>query len=156
MIEYIPWKLEILEECDQVLQAKKDPPKWSIVAELTGSRSPKHMCQPELSRTLTTALQLCIIAVLKSWGVKPSSAVGQSSGEIAAVYAMGLMDRGSAITAASYRGEAAEMRKQEFEPNVGMLAVGLSARAVLAYLTEHIGSAWIACFNSPDSVTISG
>lgn len=156
MLETFPWTRSILEELDRVLQAKKDPPKWSIITELTESRSPDHMRQPELAQTLTTALQLCIVAVLYSWGAKPSSVVGHSSGEIAAAYAAGLIDLSSAITTAFYRGRAAEMRKHELEPNMGMIAVGLSAKAASVYVERYPGSAWIACFNSPESVTISG
>lgn len=37
-----------------------------------------------------------------------------------------------------------------------MLAVGLGTEAVKSFLEKHKGGAWIACFNSPNSVTISG
>src|SRR4051812_18408393 len=128
MIECFPWTLQILEEFDQILQAKTDPPKWSVITELTEPRIAEHILQPELSQTLTIALQIRISMVLDRWGVTPSSVVGHSSGEIAAAYAMGMLDRGSAITAAFYRGRAASMRKQELESDLGMLAVGLNAQ----------------------------
>jgi acyl transferase domain-containing protein len=158
MVEAFPWTRTILEELDQTLQAMEDPPKWSITSELVELRTVEHMRKPEFSQTLVTALQICLLAVLESWGVKPSSVVGHSSGEIAAAYAAGLLNRTGAITAAFYRGRAAKQQLQggETETDVGMLAVGLSANAVTPYLADHSGSAWIACFNSPDSVTISG
>ena len=156
LLEFFPWTRSILEELDGVLQAQLSPPKWSLVAELTESRTAEHLRQPEFSQPLVTALQMCIMAVLDSWGVKPSSVVGHSSGEIAAAYTAGLLDRAGAIKAAFYRGRAAVNRKAEGEVDVGMLAVGLGAEAVLPFLENYAESACIACFNSPSSVTISG
>lgn len=139
-----------------MLQAQPEPPTWSLLAELTESRTADHLRQPEFSQPLVTALQLCIVAVLESWGVKPSSVVGHSSGEIAAAYAAGFLDRAGAIKAAFYRGRAAVNRKADVDTNVGMLAVGLSAEGVSPFLEKYVGSVWIACFNSPDALTISG
>ncbi|KAI1375608.1 hypothetical protein F4677DRAFT_112302 [Hypoxylon crocopeplum] len=156
LLQFFPWTRSILEELDQVLQTVRDPPKWSFVSELTEPRSADHIRQPEFSQPLVTAIQLCIIAVLESWGIKPSSVVGHSSGEIAAAYAAGFLDRASAIKAAFYRGRAAVNRKDEAEPNVGMLAVGLGTEAVAPFLEKYEGLAWIACFNSPSSLTVSG
>ncbi|KAJ4293054.1 hypothetical protein N0V88_005718 [Collariella sp. IMI 366227] len=42
------------------------------------------------------------------------------------------------------------------EENVGMLAVGLGPAALEPYLAEYKGDAWVACYNSPSSLTISG
>jgi acyl transferase domain-containing protein len=107
---------------------------------------------------LVTALQLCLVAVLESWGITPSAVVGHSSGEIAAAYAAGLLDRASAIKAAFYRGRAAVHCKAQglTQENVGMLAVGLGAEAVTPFLDKFASNAWIACHNSPSSVTVSG
>ena len=156
LLDFFPWTRSILEELDQVLQAQPDPPKWSLIAELVESRTAEHLRQPEFSQPLVTALQLCIMAVLESWGVEPHGVVGHSSGEIAAAYTAGFLDRASAIKAAFYRGRAAVNRKAEAEANVGMLAVGLGAKAISPFLEKYVGSLWIACFNSPSNVTISG
>ncbi|KAI8626383.1 hypothetical protein F5Y19DRAFT_221991 [Xylariaceae sp. FL1651] len=156
LLQFFPWTRNILEELDQVLQTVENPPTWSFVRELTEPRSADHMRQPEFSQPLVTAIQLCIIAVLASWGINPSSVVGHSSGEIAAAYAAGFLNRASAIKAAFYRGRAAVNRKDDAESNVGMLAVGLGSDAVAPFLEKYEGVAWIACFNSPSSLTISG
>lgn len=47
-------------------------------------------------------------------------------------------------------------KKDEAEPYVGMLAVGLGPAATTEFLEVYTGKAWIACFNSPNSVTVSG
>ncbi|KAJ5446897.1 hypothetical protein N7445_001718 [Penicillium cf. griseofulvum] len=156
LLQFFPWTRSILEELDQVLQALPKPPSWSLLAELTEKRSPEHLRQPEFSQPLVTALQICLVAVLGSWGITPSATVGHSSGEIVAAYSAGLLDRAGAITAAFYRGRAALNRKDEIEKDVGMLAVGLGPEAAQEFLGNYVGTAWIACFNSPSSVTISG
>ena len=156
MLTYFPWTRSILEELDQVLAAQPNPPAWSLIKELTESRTADHLRQPEFSQPLVTALQLCIVAVLESWGVKPRSVMGHSSGEIAAAYTAGLLDRAGAIKAAFYRGRAALNRRNEAESNGGMLAVGLGASDATPFIEKYAGDVWIACFNSPSSVTISG
>ncbi|KAK1988407.1 hypothetical protein LZ30DRAFT_766139 [Colletotrichum cereale] len=155
LLATFPQTREVLRELDCVLREQPDPPSWSLEAELSEPRSSDHLRQPEFSQPLVTALQLCILAVLESWGIKPSSVVGHSSGEIAAAYAAGFLDRAGAIKAAFYRGRAALNRKAEVKANVGMLAVGLGAEQAQPFLGEHT-DAWIACFNSPSSVTVSG
>ncbi|KAI1094301.1 putative polyketide synthase [Rostrohypoxylon terebratum] len=157
LLELFPWTRSILEELDEVLQSGIDPPEWSLVSELTESRTSDHIRQPEFSQPLVTALQLCILAVLESWGLGTSisSTVGHSSGEIAAAYAAGLLDRAGAIKAAYYRGRAAVNCKGKTEENVGMLAVNLSREAITPYM-ENYTDVWIACYNSPSSLTISG
>lgn len=156
LLQSFPWTRSILEELDQVLQSLPNPPRWSLLEELTEPRTPEHLRQPEFSQPLVTALQLSILAVLDSWGIKPQSVVGHSSGEMAAAYAAGLLSRADAITAAFYRGRAAVNRREEAEDNVGMLAVGLGPEALEPYLAKYRGDAWIACYNSPSSLTISG
>ncbi|XDG09707.1 hypothetical protein ABKA04_009322 [Annulohypoxylon sp. FPYF3050] len=157
LLELFPWTRSILEELDQVLQSGLDPPEWSLVSELTENRTPDHIRQPEFSQPLVTALQLCIIAVLESWGVGTSisSTVGHSSGEIAAAYAAGLLDRAGAIKVAYYRGRAAVNCRGKSEENVGMLAVNLSPETIAPYMKGKT-DIWIACYNSPSSLTISG
>ncbi|KAI0896802.1 hypothetical protein F4806DRAFT_508595 [Annulohypoxylon nitens] len=154
-LRFFPWTRKILEELDDVLRGLRHPPSWSLIDELAEPRTSEHLRKPEFSQTLTTALQLCIVDVLEKWGVRPVSVVGHSSGEIAAAYTAGLLDRASAITAAYYRGKAA-IHQSEASHNVGMLAVGLGADATSRFLQPYAGQAWIACFNSPNSVTVSG
>ncbi|KAJ8126551.1 hypothetical protein O1611_g7087 [Lasiodiplodia mahajangana] len=147
LLRFFPWTRDILGD---------HLPSWSLVDELTKARSPEHLRQPAFSQPLVTALQLCIVAVLERYGIYPRIVVGHSSGEIAAAYTAGLLDRAGAITAAFYRGKAAALCYNEAGNNVGMLAVGLGADATMSFLQKYVGQAWIACFNSPESVTVSG
>ena len=82
------------------------------------------------------------------------SVVGHSSGEIAAAYAAGLITREEAIKIAYFRGKAATECPNKTA--VGMLAVGLGSDQVQKYLAGLERLVQIACYNSPDSVTLSG
>ncbi|KAI9714685.1 MAG: Type I Iterative PKS [Chrysothrix sp. TS-e1954] len=156
MVDAVPWTRRILQDLDVILSTKCDPPTWSVVAELTEPRSTEHLRQPELSQTLVIALQICILAVLESWGIRAKNVVGHSSGEISAAYAAGFLDQAGAITAAFYRGRAAQTNQAAAVNDNGMLFAAASEQLARPYVERHPGRAWIACFNSANSVTISG
>ncbi|KAF6820600.1 polyketide synthase [Colletotrichum musicola] len=148
MLDFFPSKSSVLEELDDVLQAQPSPSAWSLIRELSEPRTTEHMRQPELFQPLVMALQMCIFEMLKSWGVHASSVVGYGSGEIAAAYAAGLLDRAGATKAAFYRGRTVVNRKDEVEAEVDILAVDLGAETVSQYMEKYAGDCWISYFNS--------
>jgi acyl transferase domain-containing protein len=105
--------------------------------------------EAEFSQPLCTAIQIGLVNTLAQWGIKPSSVVGHSSGEIAAAYAARAISASSAIIIAYYRG-----RLVKHQEGLGaMAAVGLSPEEVAPFLRSGVV---IACHNSPRSVTLSG
>lgn len=156
LLKHFPLVRPILEDLDRVLQGTPDPPSWSLVEELVAPRQAEQLRRPEISQPLTTALQLCILAVLESWGIKPFSVVGHSSGEIAAACCAGFLDRHGAIKAAFFRGQAAVNCRNDTVEGLGMLAVGLSAKTAAPFLAKFDGRVHIACLNSGQSLTVSG
>ncbi|KAB2572374.1 Reducing polyketide synthase rdc5 [Lasiodiplodia theobromae] len=158
LVEMFPSASETIKRLDSALQTLPDPPKWTILDELTESRTDDHMRLPEFSQPLVTALQLVLLDIFKSWGIRAHSVVGHSSGEIAAACAAGLLTKEDAIKIAYFRGKAATDCFDPKAPAVGMMAVGLGAESVRPYLADLDveKSVQIACFNSPDSVTLSG
>lgn len=93
--------------------------------------------------------------LLRDWNVVPQNVIGHSSGEIAAAYAAGYITKEEAITIAFYRGYAAKQLSNA-ESSVGMMAVGLSADDIQPYLHDMADSVFVACVNSPRSITLSG
>ncbi|EEY15584.1 lovastatin nonaketide synthase [Verticillium alfalfae VaMs.102] len=109
----------------------------------------------------TTAIQMGIVDLMKAYNVHPSSAVGHSSGEIAAAYACGMISREDAWTIAFYRGACAEQMSIRLSgPRFQglMCAVSMSEDDMRSYLfCEGVSDTiQVACINSPKSVTISG
>ncbi|KAL8912790.1 MAG: hypothetical protein Q9171_002248 [Xanthocarpia ochracea] len=155
LVENFPTASLLLKHLDDVLQSTPNPPSWSLLKELVEPRSPELLRSPEFSQPLVTALQLVLMAILEDWGVVPQAVVGHSSGELAAACAAGYLSREDALKAAFYRGQAAKHCKTEPTP-VGMLAVGLGSEQVVNYILDCVDTVQIACFNSPNSVTLSG
>ena len=52
--------------------------------EMRKSRKTSNIDDPEYSQTITTALQLALIDLLRSFDLFPAAVIGHSSGEIAA------------------------------------------------------------------------
>lgn len=110
-----------------------------------------------LSQPISVALQLCLVDLLKSWGITPSAVTSHSSGEIAAAYAVGALTFEEALGVVYFRGELA-LKHQKLSPRSGgMLAVGIGPEQAETYLADTTeGRVVVACINSPDSVTLSG
>ena len=135
-------------------QAKTDV---GIIEELKKPKEESKINEPQFSQVLCTAIQICLVKLLRSWGIHPRAVVGHSSGEIAAAYASGSLTSTQAITAAYYRGIICSLAiGTPGFPSGGMLAVGLGEGAIEEFLEPFRGQIGIACINSANSVTISG
>ncbi|GLA23998.1 type I Iterative Polyketide synthase (PKS) [Aspergillus niger] len=149
LIRAFPIASDCIRQLTKTLQQLPDGPSWLLQEELSKEGRGSRVNAAEFSQPLCTALQIALIDVLHSWGIRPSSVVGHSSGEIAAAYAAGAITAQSAIIIAYYRGLAAKRQ----DGTGAMAAVGLSAEDVQPYLQDGVV---IACHNSPCSVTLSG
>ncbi|EGP90777.1 putative polyketide synthase [Zymoseptoria tritici IPO323] len=111
------------------------------------------------SLPLSTAIQVALTDLLRSWNVFPAVVTGHSSGEVAAAYAAHAIDARSAIAMMFIRGSLAA-EDDAGQRRGAMLAVGLSQSDVLPYVAavngKECGRVWVACVNSPKSVTASG
>ena len=119
-------------------------------------RKSEHLRLPEFSQPLVTALQLVILDILRTWNISARYTIGHSSGEIAAACAASLLTPEEAIKIAFFRGQAANNCRDQIHNRLGMLAAGLGAERVAEYLKPLGGKVQIACYNSPNSVTLSG
>ncbi|KAI0130517.1 polyketide synthase [Xylariales sp. AK1849] len=131
---------------------------FSLYEELLREKDTSQVDQAHISQPICSAVQLGLTALLKSWGVTPSSVTGHSSGEIAAAYAADALSFDSAMAIAYHRGQATIMMKNKFPDLKGsMMAVGAGPHEI-APLAEQLtkGLAVVACENSPNSVTVSG
>ncbi|KAH6683357.1 fatty acid synthase S-acetyltransferase [Halenospora varia] len=134
--------------------------QWSLLDTLTGvGKEPSDLDSPELSQAVTTALQIALVDLLATWGIKPKAVVGHSSGEIAAAYCAGI-SRSFALRLAYYRGLVSASIKEGAQDPGAMMAVSISATEIEKFLspsgTENIHDVAIGCINSPNSITLSG
>ncbi|GAB7365805.1 hypothetical protein MBLNU230_g7138t1 [Neophaeotheca triangularis] len=150
-----------MHEADRYLQSLGAP--WSLIGkyfdEIAKPEEKSRIGEAAISQPATTALQLALVVLLEKCGVRPMQVCGHSSGEIAAAYAAEIIDFHTAMAAAYYRGlAAARLESSTSKLAAGaMMAVGADVaiiRPLLDSLTS--GIATIACYNSPQSLTISG
>ncbi|KAJ5219498.1 hypothetical protein N7468_008702 [Penicillium chermesinum] len=155
LISTYPVFASAIEQADEILRDYGT--SWSLNEELLRDEAATRVHETAFSQPISVALQLCLVDLLKSWGITPSAVTSHSSGEIAAAYAVGVLSFQEALGVVYHRGRLAQ-KYQELSSLAGeMLAAGLSADKAEAYLqTTTSGRVVVACINSPDSVTLSG
>lgn len=125
-----------------------------ILADTTSSR----IGEAVISQPLCTAVQIVLINLLRSAGVRFKAVVGHSSGEIAAAYAAGFINASDAIRIAYYRGLHAKLASGPEGKRGAMIAVGTSFEDAEEFckLEDFEGRLAVAASNSSSSITISG
>ncbi|KAI0888665.1 uncharacterized protein GGS22DRAFT_61892 [Annulohypoxylon maeteangense] len=136
----------------------EDRPSWLLIEELRKEASSSRVNEAELSQTLSTAVGILLVDILRESHVELTAAVGFSSGEITAAYAAGIISAEDAICIAYYRGLHAKLAQGPGAQAGAMLAVGTSADDMedLLQEPEFEGRACVAAVNSSASVTLSG
>lgn len=121
------------------------------------------MNKAEFSLPLSTAIQIALVDLLWSWGVRPIGIASHSSGEAAAAYAAGALSARCAIGITYLRGMLTGRPKPASAVEAGMTAVGLGREEAEAYIARVLAGAEaenaclvVGCVNSPSSVTVSG
>ncbi|TLS24973.1 hypothetical protein PpBr36_06863 [Pyricularia pennisetigena] len=129
---------------------------WSALQELRADKDRCNLKKAEYSQPLCTALQIALVDLLASWGIRPAAVAGHSSGEMAAAYAIGSLSAEDALTAAYWRGN---LDGRTSQPRGAMVAAALSeqaAQALIGQVPRSKGVVVVGCVNSPSSVTLSG
>jgi myxalamid-type polyketide synthase MxaE and MxaD len=83
-----PLFLRTMKQCEAII-SKHMP--WSLLEELNKSETESIISRPDISQPACAALQISLVKVWESYGVKPTVVVGHSSGEIAAAYCAGIL-----------------------------------------------------------------
>jgi len=131
---------------------------WSLLEELNKDEKTSMVGAAHISQPACTAIQLALTDLMRSWGIKPTSVAGHSSGEIGAAYAAGVLTFETCMAVAYHRGRLIPVLKERYPGLRGaMMAVGGSKEEFEPLMSEiKSGEIRIACYNSPTSLTISG
>ncbi|KAI0967566.1 ketoacyl-synt-domain-containing protein [Xylaria arbuscula] len=131
---------------------------WSLLEELCKDEKESNVGAAHISQPACTAIQLALVDLMKSWGIKPTAVAGHSSGEIGAAYAAGSLTFETCMAIAYHRGRLIPVLKDRYPALRGaMIAVGGSKEEFEPIISEiKEGEIRIACYNSPSSLTISG
>ncbi|MGW6962377.1 SDR family NAD(P)-dependent oxidoreductase, partial [Streptomyces chartreusis] len=145
-----------LDEVCDLLDAElgADDPDRIPLRETMFTGDPEALSRTGHAQPALFALQVALIALLRSWGMRPDSVLGHSVGEFAAAYAAGVFELPDAV-----RLVAARARLMQALPEGGaMAAIEADEDEVAAVLgrDEGAGDAVIAAVNGPRSVVVSG
>ncbi|MCJ1471629.1 hypothetical protein MMC13_000269 [Lambiella insularis] len=130
-----------------------------LVEELSRDKKTTRLGDSRFSQPCTTAVQIALVDLLQSYGIRPETVCGHSSGEIAAAYAVSALSKESAMLASSNRGVWSSKAKGLNATSGTMLAVGEGEEAIrkrIHGIASGTGKVTVACVNSPESTTISG
>ncbi|KAM7215919.1 lovastatin nonaketide synthase [Rhypophila decipiens] len=145
---------------DRDLRALPDPPSWSLLEKLLGgSDTLSDTHKAKVLQPLCTAIQISLVDLLSTAGVKFHAVVGHSSGEIAAAYAAGILTARDAMAIAYYRGRVVSQMTDTSSQNRGaMMATGLPFGESDSFCSQprFAGRLCVAANNSPGSTTLSG
>lgn len=146
---------ESMLKSDKIL--KQLGAEWSLIDELSKDDDSSRVGEAEISQPSTTAIQIALVDLLKSFHVFPNYVLGHSSGEIAAGYAAEALDHETALEVSYKRGFMSQACARVISSKGAMMAVGLGEHDVKKYIDQtRKGLVCVACVNSPVSTTISG
>ncbi|TPX18368.1 uncharacterized protein E0L32_011743 [Thyridium curvatum] len=145
---------ETIDRCERALLSLPDGPGWSLAEQLRDASPTSPISDAEIAQPATTAVEIGLVEILASSGVRFSAVVGHSSGEMAACYAAGILRLEDAIRIAYYRGLFAKKRVGKG----AMLAAALAPEEAvdLCRSARFRGRLWLAAKNAPSTVTMSG
>ncbi|KAJ5298721.1 uncharacterized protein N7443_006841 [Penicillium atrosanguineum] len=145
-----------LEEADGYLRDLGA--SWSLMEELGRDIEASKVNMTAFSIPICAAVQIALVRLLETWGIKPSAVTSHSSGEIAATYTVGAISLRLAMGIAYYRSRLAAEVTLNRPIKGSMLAVGLGHLDVEQDLERLTGDARavVACINSPSSTTVAG
>ena len=97
-------------------------------------------------------LQVGLVDLWRSMGVRPVAVFGHSFGEMAAAYAAGACGKRQVVETAYHRARLL----CRIDGCGQMMAVGCSPERILPFLHQHPDAAYIAAYNGPNSITLGG
>ncbi len=135
--------------CDRLFKAISG---WSIMDELAKSEAESRISETQIAQPANFVLQIALVELWSSWGIKPAAIVGHSVGEVASAYISGILSLEQALTVSFQRS-----RIQKKAANQGsMLAVGLNQAQAEAAIAPFASKVSIAAINGPTAVTLAG
>ncbi|MET9600403.1 aminotransferase class I/II-fold pyridoxal phosphate-dependent enzyme [Streptomyces sp. NPDC006459] len=122
----------------------------------TGSQAEeigRRIASTEVCQPLLGTVQIAATRLLADLGVRPDLVLGHSVGEFAAAAAAGALTAEDTVRLLVHRG--ATLREAESGLRGGMLAVQTD-KETCRRLVTGIDDVWLACFNQPRQVVVSG
>ncbi len=140
---------QMMDRCSKALKTHSG---WSLIEAIGNQENPKLIYETRIAQPAIFAVQVSLVALLDSWGVKANCIVGHSAGEVAAAYVAGVFDFDDAIKIIYHRSQL----QHTTEGMGSMLAVRLTELEIKPYLLGVEDRVSIAAINSEQAITLSG
>jgi len=124
------------------------------VAKLCFEGSIEELTRTELQQPALVATSIACLRAVKTLGIEPDYVIGHSVGEYSALAAADAISTGEAVVLVRERGEAMAEAARE-KPGAMAAVLGLDD-AVIEGLCQAIEGVWVANYNCPGQVVVSG
>ncbi len=150
----VPEFREALGKCETLINNWIDEPLSEIIA----GKSVRNLDHTSYAQPAICAIECAMVDALRAHGVKPNVVVGHSIGEIAGLYAIGVLDRKEALRIATIRGRLmGQLTSVEDSKAAGAMAAILTTDDVVSRWIEATGSSVvIAAMNGHGNTVIAG
>jgi phthiocerol/phenolphthiocerol synthesis type-I polyketide synthase C len=128
---------------------------WSLIERVFAAAPegiPSLVDRADIGHPAHFALQMGIVDLLRSWGIRPTAVTGHSAGEVSAVCASGMLSLEDSIKVLYHRSRLV----QRAAGQGNMLAAQLSLAEARQVVSRYAGAVCIAAINAPSSVSFSG
>ena len=149
LFEHISSFRASIHRFDRIAQSQGFP---SFLPLIDGSLSGLEEVGPVVSQVGTACVQMALAQLWISWGVHPSTVIGHSLGEYAALHTSGVVSASDAIFLTGIRARLLEERCN-IETHA-MLAVKASLSSLSQYMTR--ARCEVSCINGPNETVLSG
>lgn len=143
---------DAFSQVDQVLSSISSD--YSLTKALMQDEENSLLERTEIAQPLLFAIQVSIVSVLETYGIRPEAVLGHSVGEVAAAWASGALSLEQATHVIYFRSQAQALTAGQGR----MAAIGVSRTLLIELLDqiEGIDSIEVAGENSPNALTIAG
>jgi acyl transferase domain-containing protein/NADPH:quinone reductase-like Zn-dependent oxidoreductase/acyl carrier protein len=142
---------DTVAEVDSLLAAHSGR---SVMADLCSAHDAGGLERTEVAQPALFALQVGLVRLLASYGIRPAAVCGHSVGEVAAAWACGALSLDAAVRVIHER--SAHQAQTRGSGRMAAVALG---EAEMAALLDNLGLAGrvvVAAFNAPGNITVAG
>ncbi|KYR01950.1 putative polyketide synthase [Tieghemostelium lacteum] len=151
---------ESIDKCDSMLQEYFGYSILQQLRSLSDQDKDQLIHQPILAQPSLFLIQYALIEFLKSWGIQPDAVVGHSFGELTSALCSNIISLSSAVKIVYHRSRC----QQKTIGSGRMLSIGIGIEKYNEFKQQHKNhdndelndDIEIACFNSPDSIVVTG